>query len=432
MIKKYFMSILEELRTYMLFPALKRINAGVSRGIKQQYIYNKLSHHLLRRKYKKNDKIDISFIFQSASFWPSWESFWNACVEDERFNPVMYVCDDEFKEKVQFKTAQTFLKNLEIPFQHISDVNLQELKPHVVVLHTPYDGHRPPYLSGGAISSEGFRLIYIPYGIEISDSNKARSDHFECGVTTNAWRIYTFSPEIIKDYKRYSPTGGDMVRAYGHPKFDLLNKVNFPNLPNEIKNKTNGRKVVLWKVHFPKKVDGKFITPSLKMYMNLLDSLREYKDLFFIFMPHPKFYAELEKFTNVEKFKSKLNLENIFEYTADDYRPVLVNSDYFILDRSALMVEAGVTGRPILYVSNDSYYEPMTLPVQRIVDSYYQANTLKEIKSFIDTVVIDDHDSLKESREEAFNNTIPKINGMSGNRIKEDIANALEAEILDH
>jgi hypothetical protein len=387
-----------------------------------------LANKYLRRLYKNGEKIDIVFIFQSASFWPSWESVWEECNSDERFNPIMLLSDDSFKEKTQFKTAREFLKKQNIDYKHVSEVNLSDINPHIVVLHTPYDGHRPRYLFGKRLSANGYRVVYITYGIEISDIKKARNDHFLGSVTTTAWRVYTFSKEMIPYYKMFSPTGGDMVRSFGHPKFDKLNKKSFPSLPEEILKKANGRKVLLFKVHFPKKVNGKIITPSLEMYEEFIKNFSMYKGLFCIFMPHPKFYKELEHFKDVNKFKALIeDCDNMIEYNDDDYRPVLMNCDYYMVDRSALMIEAGVTGKPILYLKA-KVAEAMTAPVQKIIDSYYQASTYAEINRFMDEVVIPDEDPLKEERIKIFESIIPSMKGKSGYLIKEDMKNSLIKE----
>jgi hypothetical protein len=416
---------IKQLILKLLQPIIKKVVQGVNNNKTVEYMIANLSHQTLKRPYIDDEKIDIVFLFQAASFWSSWESVWNVCNEDDRFNPIMLVCDDSLKEKTQFITAQSFLKNKNIPFNHISEVNLSDINPHIVVLHTPYDGHRPKYLHANMLSSKGYRIVYITYGIEISDINKARNDHFKGNVTTNAWRVYTFSKEMIKDYKFYSPTGGDMVRSFGHPKFDYLNKKCFPSLPEDIKEQANDKKVVLWKVHFPKEVDGKLITPSLEMYEELLQNIESYSELFFIFMPHPKFYEQLSVLGDAEKFKEEINSKkNLVEFTNDDYRPVLMNCDYYMIDRSAIMVEAGVTGKPILYISAKEA-EAMTEPIQKIVDSYYQACEFSEIKTFLDDIVVASTDPLKENRLEVFKSVIPTIDGKSGYKIKEDMKNTL-------
>jgi len=403
----------------------KKVQESINKNKLTEYMLIELSNKILKRKYVKGEKIDIIFLFQSASFWPSWESVWEACVADKRINPIMLVSDDPIKEKVQFETAQQFLIEKNISYQHVSEVNLTEINAHIIILHTPYDGHRPRYLHGKQLTAKGNRVVYIPYGIEISDTGRARNDHFLGGVTTSAWRLYTFSKEIIPYYKMFSPTGGDMVKSFGHPKFDRLNKKYFPSLPSDILKKARGRKVLLLKVHFPKKVNGKMITPSIDMYINFIKTISAYQNLFVIFMPHPKFYEELKKIKDVDKFRDIISqTKNIIEFTEDDYRPVLMNCDYYIVDRSALMVEVGVTGKPILYV-HTKIPEPMTKPVQKIVDSYYQASTGLEIRKFMDEVVLLDEDPLKETRKKVFNSIILDMDGKSGELIKEDMVNSL-------
>ena len=133
-----------------------------------EHLVVSLSHHQLKRPYRDGEKIDIVFLFQAASFWPSWESVWDACNEDIRLNPIMLVCDYDIKEKTQFKSAQNFLNKKNIKFRHISDVNLDDISPHIIILQTPYDGHRPFYLRANRLSAKGYRIVYIPYGIEIS------------------------------------------------------------------------------------------------------------------------------------------------------------------------------------------------------------------------------------------------------------------------
>lgn len=405
--------------------SLDKFNELINKNALTELLIIKLMHENLRRPHIKGELIDIIFIFQAASFWPSWETVWEACIEDKRFNPIMLVCDDPIKETVQFKTAQDFLNKLNIPFKHVSKINLTELNPHIIVLHTPYDGHRPRYLHGKRLTALGFRVIYITYGIEISDINKARNDHFSGGVTTTAWRIYTFSKEMIPYYKIFSPTGGDMVRSLGHPKFDKLNKIDFPSLPHDIINQAKGRKILLWKVHFPKKINGEFITPNLNIYKKLLLNIRSYKDLFIVFMPHPKFYSEFQKYDDVDKFRLLISsAENIYEYNEDDYRPVIVNCDYYIVDRSALMIEAGITGKPILYVNAETP-EKMTLPVEKIVNTYYQAHSYDEINFFLKNIVINGNDPLYEKRKAIFNSVIKTNTYTSGHLIKEDIVKSL-------
>ena len=295
-------------------------------------------------------------------------------------------------------------------------------------MQTPYDGHRPRSLHSRNLSIKGYRLIYIPYGIEISDIDKARSDHFHGGVTNLSWKIYTFSPDIIPYYKMFALTSGDMVKAYGHPKFDSYKNGNTIDMPEHIKFQAKGRAILLMKVHFPKKVSGKFITPDVGIYKKFLSDITNYNNIFCVFMPHPKFYEQLAKYEDTQKFKTLIdNAHNVIEYTDDDYRPVLMNADYHIVDRSALMIEAGVTGRPVLYVEATPE-EKMTLPVEQIISKYYRAKNIREVMAYVDQVVMMERDPLKEDRMEAITAILPSGSSTAADLIITDIVQSMNCE----
>jgi len=117
---------------------------------------------------------------------------------------------------------------------------------------------------------EKIRVVYIPYGIEIVDTQTARRDHFENFVVENSWRIFTCCEVVREEYLKYC-RNREAVRALGSPKFDgTVHKENYP-LAEVVKRKSGNRKIVLWKMHFAKKTveAGKIvqITPELDEFM---------------------------------------------------------------------------------------------------------------------------------------------------------------------
>ncbi|MCB1463107.1 MAG: CDP-glycerol glycerophosphotransferase family protein [Nitratireductor sp.] len=407
----------------------RAVNSIFIRGI----IYRQVqySHRILRRNYRIGEKIVIVFIFQSPSFWPSWESLWSAVSNDARYEAHMLVCDDEIKEKVQFTRAREFLTEKNIPFRGVHDIHLKDLHPHIVVLHTPYDGgHRPRFLHGDVLKAAGYRTVYITYGIEISDSDKARSDHFLGKAVQTLWRGFTFSPLMISEYNSRMLTNNDAIRSLGHPKFDSFHaSYPKPSLPESIASAAGDRPIILWKVHFPKRVFGKQITPEIEEYLKFIDWLKTQDNLFFVFMPHPKFFAELQQFSDVEVFKAALaSCKNLVTYDGDDYRSALQNVDFIITDRSAIMIEAALTEKPILYVQNDKYKEPLTPPVQRLVDTYYSADGCADMIGHIQDVFIKNDDYKRESRLQAIAEVLVMDDTPSGRRIADHLYQAMNEE----
>lgn len=301
-----------------------------------------------------------------------------------------------------------------------------------IFIQTPYDEwHRKENHWANRFRERGYRLVYIPYGVEISDTEDSHKLHFNTSVINNCWRIYTFSDVMKNDYLKYS-ANGEAVRALGLPRFDYYFNCEKRSLPDKPEERRRGRRVVLWKVHFPKIIreNGRNITvtPSLDEYVQFAHKIREFKDLFFVLMPHPKF---LEPNKNME-VQMKLSQiieavaasENAWIDTAEDYRNSLVNANFIIVDRSAVMVEVGALGVPVLYISNPEYYEPVTLAIKPLVDSYYQGTSCGDMCNFLQMCVFK-NDIMSVARKRAFEECIPFFDGKCGERVKEDMVNGV-------
>lgn len=386
--------------------------------------------------YYKGEKIRIVFYYQVASFWPSWDTFYSACLADKRLEVKLVYLKETVIEHSQMATAEEFLVRNKIDYINAIDFDIDQFRPHIMVYQTPYDmGHRKATHRSSAAKARGYRIVYIPYGIEITDTDTSRKAHFEQQVIINNWRLYTISERMRQDYQQFSE-GGAGVRALGHPKFDgLFHKERFP-LAKDIIERSAGKKIVLWKVHFPKIIyeNGvKYLTtPNLKEYIAFANTLDEYRDFYFIFMPHPKLFEE-----NVDEFiagdlrtlkdilESKIN---IYIDRNDDYRNSLLNADYIIVDRSAVMVEAGAVGVPVLYMHNEEYQEALTAAVKPLIDSYYQGSIFKDMVDFID-MCHNNIDPKKVERENTFSMCIPFFDGKCGERIKNDLIFSLNEEL---
>ncbi len=376
----------------------------------------------------KGEKIRIAFMFQVASFWPSWDSLYSSCIKDDRFETKLYWINEEAGEPSQMKTAELFLKTSEIEFETYDFQKMLLFRPHYAVFQTPYDkGHRNPSAWTARFVHSGIRVVYIPYGIEISNTKESQFKHFSMSVVNNACLIYVMSKEMKKEYDSYC-LNRNAVRALGLPRFDgFKNQNSFP-LSEKLIQKIRNRKIILWKVHFPKifmeNGKKKQATPKIEEYLHFAEYVKSRKDIFVIFMPHPKFCDSTIDETLrplALKLVDELNkMDNVYIDCKDDYRPSLINSDGIIVDRSAVMVEAGVLDVPVLYMSNQNYYEPMTLPIEAIIKTYEQGSTANDMIAFIDKVYRG-IDEKKEERREAIKKYIPYFDGENGKRIKENL-----------
>ena len=385
--------------------------------------------------YYPDTKIRVVFLFQVAAFWPAQEPLYRELSADGRFEVKLVCYDERIDSSIKVETAREYLMENGYDFTPWEEFDIDDFNPHVVFLPTAYDSNRRPAYKSKNLAFKGYRVIYIPYGIEIANTRHARHDHFEYPIAEFAWKIYTFSETMRYDYLRHIHHRTEIV-AKGLPRFDaLFHKERFP-MHSEVVENAKGRKIVLWKVHFPKviKEEGKVIlvTPDIREYIEFAKKVEsEYNNIFFVFMPHPRFY----EFNDDAKVRSQIRelmeilseADNVYIDEADDYRPSLLNADAIIVDRSAVMIEAAVVDVPLLYMANADFYEPMTDAVGPLVDSYEQGTTCQDMEEFIERFR-QGIDKNREARNKAFKECIPYFDGKCSERIKEDIVKSLEQE----
>lgn len=389
--------------------------------------------------HEEGENIRIIFLFQAASVWASWESVYEACVEDRNIEVRMLLLTKTSVEKAQMISAKEFLEKKKIPYVLFEQFDIESYRPHVAFVQFPYDlSYHTPEVLSLRLKEKGIRIAYIPYGIEISDEENARRDHFENFVVENSRWIFTCCETIREEYRRYC-RNRDAVRVCGSPKFDgVAHKEAYP-LAEEFKEKCQGRKVVLWKMHFPKKISvaGKVvqITPQLDEYIRFAQELEQYRDIFFIVMPHPKMLygmvgSDIKGDTSLwEKVQELFHIirgkENTVIDVSDDYRNTLYHVDAIILDRSAVMIEAAMTGKPVLLMKNRVYQEKWTKGVRQVADTFSQGYTTSDMERFVN-ILQERVLWQKESRDEVLEAYFPYRDGRCGCRIIETIKAELE------
>jgi hypothetical protein len=383
------------------------------------------------------ERVRIAFLFQIASLWPSWESFFQNCSQDKRFDVKLYLVQDNVDMSLQSRTAQPFLEKAGMHFTPFSDEAFRIFAPHVAVIQTPYEYlHRQPHLYSLRLKSQGIRVIYIPYGIELVDTKSSRHEHFREPVIRNAWRIYTLSDAFLEEYRRYCENA-EAVRGLGLPRFDSLAQKERHALPDDLRERIGNRKVIVWHVHFAKSIDTeggrKQVTPYLEEYLAFAQAISSFEEEhFFIFLPHPRFGDDAVDTVSNRKSAEILqqigSAENAFTDTADDYRPALLNADAIITDRSALMIESALAGVPILYLKNPDYDEPVFPPLAPLTDSYYQGHGYDDMIRFLD-MLSRGEDERKVDREVRLRECVPCLDGKCGERIRTDIFMSVKAEL---
>lgn len=413
------------------------------RGKKKYYLFDKLlifqkgAEHLKRKNdvYEgiKNKKLKIYFLLHAKAFLPSWQSFWDACKNDNRIEMKIIYCPNE-KTKVgwsgQFDGTEEWLRENGFKYVHYKDINLLLDRPDVLFYQTPYDAtHRNKSNNTDRMKLLGFNLAYISYGLEFTEAEHNVFNHFKLPIQRNCWRVYHFAQDIVEDYAKYCPIGNKHARCVGHPKFDALFNAQNIEMPQWLKQKVNGRKIICWHPHFPcnySRNDGESVISTFPWEENLklLEHVKNDKDNFYIFMAHHIFFGAFENDYNIpreeiESFKSALiNGENSTIWEGE-YPEVLYWSDFFLGERSAVTMEMITTGKPVIYLEN--HPEIYNNFGKKVINSYYYADNANKALSYLRELLVG-LDSKKDLRKSVFDEYFaPYWDGKCGERIKEEI-----------
>ena len=437
MLRKSFAWIIDELKCSVEGWTWERFNR--TKTLIHESQENIVSRETPYVPYYRGTKIRVLFVFQVASFWMALEPLYHALACDDRFDVKLVCYDEPIDNSIKTHTACRYLNAHHYEFLPWELFSLDDFNPHVVFLQTPFDTNRRQEYQSTSLRQNGRRIVYVPYSIEINDTVSAHNDYYRKPIIKNAWKLYTFSSAMLQDYKRYLPCRTD-IQVSGLPRFDALyHREDFPPR-DEIIRRSNGRRVVLWKVHSPKIThlhsgETVLVTPDIREYIAFAHLIEHsFSELFFVFMPHPnfkEFNGESQLQSSCHELLSLLRgNNNVYIDDNDDYRPTLVNADAIITDCSSVMIEAATTGVPVLYVHAPECSEPLTQAVTPLVESYYQACTCADMQQFLE-LFLSGEDSLKAEREAAFHQCIPHFDGKCSHRIVNDIAHSIYAETLE-
>lgn len=373
------------------------------------------------------EPIKVIFLYQIPSFWPSWDSVYELMKNDNRFEIKLVFLSSNNRDTSQMKNAKKFLEDYNLEYVEYSEEFIDKFKPDVMFIQTPYDfWHRDDNNNTSYFLKKGIRLVYIPYGLEISCIEESLYLQYKTEFFSNMWKIYTLNENTKNEYIKYSNLYRDSIVSVGSPKFDsIFYKKKLTNY--NFKEKYKDKKIVVIKAHFRRQLKDEngvnhLATPDERIYLNFLKDSSKYKNCLFIFLTHPKFFDYMSQ-QNILEFKKLFKKENIFHFEDEDYREALYDADIFITDRSAVMIEMGTFDKPILYLHNDKFSEPFSYAFEELINSYYEATDLKGIHMFLKDM-LEGKDLNNKNRIESFKR-LTSVDGKVCERIVEDIYKSL-------
>jgi hypothetical protein len=312
-------------------------------------------------------------------------------------NPVKQIKEEtasktlfEMLQKYDVKASILYLKN-DKDFQFISK------KIDILFIFLPYF-----QLFDANIKKLRYKICYIPYGISVNYVSKKTLKYF----------IFTFLES--NDAKNILGKNDARLVVSGLPKFDIYFDNTLLVNQNPLSSKYS-KQVLILEHHTLTWQDPSLSNKVEEGYSKFLKFQELYRvlpskfpSIKFIFRPHPLLFERLIKAGEmtqeeiddfIRDFSSFPNAQYQDSSKQPDYIMLFINSDGLISSGISSLFEFLPSGKPVLFLQksdNDGFNDFG----KALAPCFYRALTSSDIIDFLERVIIDGKDSLKETRSE--------------------------------
>lgn len=297
---------------------------------------------IIDKLIEKHGKPSIAFLPYKFAMWDSMETAYDAAVAKGLTTYLM---------PLSYVTRGDGMWHDETPLfgNNTDDCNLlYKLKPDIVVIHNPYDGHNKvtsidPNFYSDKLKAAGFKIVYLAYCGSVVGAQFA----LRPGVK-NADYIFTASAEERQRYIDLWKTKGidkteNVINVGGLPKYEAVLKNR--TIPDCFERKQ--QKIVL--------VCGSllsFLNEPNERLQKWKDAIKKYADnddVCVIFRPHPLMADMISSMMKPYTLKYEAFLRHIENYCLIDNSQNFINAmrfaDYLVTDPSSIIGVWEKTGK---------------------------------------------------------------------------------------
>ena len=303
---------------------------------------------------------EVVFMPYKASMWDCFQSVYDACKTDERFQvyvvPMPYDNLDGMGNVVnQSYEGGKLPDTIQITDYHEYDIAMR--KPDVILIHNPYDEWNkvtrvPREFFSKELAKHTRHLIYIPYYVSQSSSDDNMT--ILPGVK-NSWRTFVQSEEIRKQYIQ-NGIREEQVVALGSPKFDMVLKEDRAgkNIPEEW-SVLRGKTVYLYNTHLTGLMNH--VDIFINKILKIIGYFADRNDIALLWRPHPLSIETIQTFHPeacelyrkvIELFKKSGN--GVYDDSQNLERAIAVSDAYIGDEQSSVSTLYQVTGKPMYYI----------------------------------------------------------------------------------
>lgn len=346
-------------------------------------------------KIQNKEVLNVIFIIQYIPAWNKLEPIYNKMKNDKMFNPII-VCvplniqnnllqDDKYSNDTYEYFIQRGYEAINALRVTGEWFDLRELHPDYVFHSRPYNHFMPkPYVSD--VIAKYALICNVLYGPCMSHNglkvciNKDYYKNVYCYFAFDKYEEIYYKDKFKIGIKKSI----QLCEAYGATALEQV------LLDRESKKDSRFAKTVLWTPRWS--TDPVIGGSNFFNYKDVITKLiQEYPENLFIIRPHPLMFDNFiktgemseEEVKKYKEFCRKTN--NVILDEGKEYIKTFWQTDFAIMDPSAIVFEYIMTGKPILYCDTKGMisYTENALELIDAVYSIESANDLKELYIYI-------------------------------------------------
>lgn len=379
-------------------------------------------HQKRIKEIKKKNKIKIAFLLVNESIW-KYEQIYFLFKENDRYEPVVFICPfltygSEIMEQEMNHSFETFKKRgYEVRKTLQEDGCYLDIKndfhPDLIFFCTPWGHTLSQYQIHNFLDT---LTCYVPYGFKSSYLYEA---HFNKDLQNLSWKFFVETPIHEKLAKKYSLAKGKNTVVTGFPGMDFLLDKEY-KAKDVWKRQEQEKKRIIWAPHhtiqgYQKALDySTFLTYAEFMF----EIAEKYKEQIQIsFKPHPNLKGKLDavwggKKTN-EYYERWKNLPN-GQLNEGAYIDLFIASDAMIHDSGSFVIEYLYVSKPVLYlIGSEKVKEQYNEIGKEALKVMYLGYNRKDITYFIESILLNNNDDMREERTTFFNELVKPPNNLT-------------------
>lgn len=370
-------------------------------------------------KHYKSEKIKVAFIVQMPEIWDKLEPVYDEMSNRSEFDCSLVVvpsfnvqlgCLNDFGYEYDYFSKKYEGKKL----HKYNSIKMGEERFNYVFLQRPYDSYLPEELRSYSLMKYS-RVCYIPYGQ--TPSNNFNDLNTNKDFFRNVYFSFSDAPEIAETLRRKfsynSKNGIQKFEFLGYPSFEKW------LISEKLGNKKHY--VVTWTPRWS--IDDVIGGSTFFEYKDVIIKLGQNKKVKLVFRPHPLMFDSfiekgLMKKQEVDEYINVLSKNGVTIDIKSNISSVLSKTDILITDISSIIAEFYLTGRPIIFIGNDSVKLKDTF--EKMIIFSYSAHDFEELRSQL-SQLIDGIDQKYEERKKNISE-FKEVHNKASQRIAEAIA----------